>query len=302
MEIKQLTRLGFTEFPQIFAIPGTLITDMTLDNGEVRQHAIQEIDLATDATIQGAIYSPQQNRCTVKVTSRDGALVQDFRIKFDAGYTEFKGQKLLHVTVVDTQRTFNRKQHYLTLELSNGKRRTLRRPRQNTVISARVEDWLPDNLAPVESWKPDSLTDKGLHLYFSAAYFPEHYDDEFRRKLIAARICFVLFHGDSKYKTSLDELIAAGYLTGYPQIDIPAKVLRQYDSKINYTFMGLMQKGGQGGHTMNLQTANRIARMSGESVSVEDMLSQLDTMTSVRLGPMRVWALGIATKTIKELS
>ena len=302
MEIKQLTRAGFTEFPQIFAIPGTLIADVTPDNGEPRQHVIQDVALATDASIQGAIYSPQHNRCTVKVTSMDGAVVQDFRIKFDAGYAEFRGQKLLHVTVIDTQRIINRKQHYLTLELSTGQRRTVRRPKQQTIIAARVEDWMLDNLAPIENWKANNLADRGLHTYFSPCDFPDHYEEEFRRKLISARICFVLFGGNSRYKTNLDELIAAGYLTSYPQIDIPSKVLRKYDSKINYTFMGLVQKGGRGGNTMNLQTANRIARMSGEPVSVEDMLSQLDTMTSVRLGPMRVWALGIATKTIKRSS
>ena len=86
-----------------------------------------------------------------------------------------------------------------------------------------------------------------------------------------------------------------------PEFDVPARVLRKYDTKVDYQFVGLVQKGGKPNHTMNLQTAKRVSRFTGESVSEQELLKTLSNFPCYRLGPLQLWAIGTATKVTKEL-
>jgi hypothetical protein len=238
----------------------------------------------------------------VSVESQKGAVVQDFRLKVNVGFPEFKGKKMLHVKVIDTPHMVGKKHYYLTLQLDNGTTRAIRNAKKQSAVFNCLEVWLREHLPPPDSWDISKLPNQDVQQYLDPSDMSQYYDADFKRRIIASRICFSLFESMSKAKLTLPALMEAGLLTEYPQIDVPYKVLKRYDTKIQYQFVGLAQKGGNGGHTMNLQTAQRISRLLGESVSVEDMLSQLDNLASVSLGPMRLWVLGIANKITKRLS
>lgn len=299
MEITTLTDRGFATYPRVFVIPTTITSDV-IHRGTTSHFESSDITLPADATIRTAIYSLRSNRCTLNVASHDGAVLQDFKLKFNYCHQEFRGIRTLHVEVVDTPHMEGKKRHYLSLKMSNGVVKTVRKQCTIEETIRRMEDWFRGNMKPLADIHMEAIKDKKAREYLDPGSISGYYDETFRRNIVSNRLCYVL--SNAGMHITLDQLIAAGFFSEYPQIEVPIKVLKKYDTRIKYEFMGVIQRGGNGGHIMNLQTAKRIEQRIGEPVSVDSILSQLNSIPSVRFGLMQVWAIGIATKTTKRLA
>lgn len=299
MQIKQLTNQPFRDYPTVFVTPISLFVQT--DNCGHTRH-VERTLLDKDAVIQSAVYDSKRNLCQIRVLSKGGALVQSFDLKFDAGYEAFRGLKTLHVTLEDTPHQVHGRWRPAKLRTADGRIHYVHKPRTVTALNHKLTEWLLRELRTKDECHPDKISNKDAREYLDVwndkqlSYFPEH----MRRGTLARRIAFELF-GSSRQKTNLHELVEAGFIPCLPQLEVSAKVLRRYGTKIEYQFVGLVQKGGKPNHTMNMQTARRVSRFTGESVSEEDLLSRLTGhFPYLDLGPLKVWAVGTATKVTKE--
>ena len=302
MEIKQLTTTPFTEYPTVFQIPLSLRVRTKSNDGASHDRTVKCVHLGKDAFIQSAVYSKERNRCEVRVVSANGALTQSFQLKFDSGYEAFKGLKTLHVTLIDAPKKSHGRVRPAKLKTADGKVHYVSKDSTLGRLRELFSKWVSDNVdLTTASEVVNKIKDQNVRCYLDVwydvglAYCPRHMLMPF----LAKRVSFVLF--TEKKPITLQELCDIGLLPGLPELDVPARVLRKYDTKVEYRFVGLVQEGGKPNHTMNLQTAKRVSRFTGESVSEQELLRHLrNNIPSFRLGPLRIWAIGTATKTTKE--
>lgn len=291
-------------YPAVIALPiqfrGAVFSGM----GQARSSAASSIYAGKDPKIVSARYTTSRHRLDISIETSDN-LLQIYRAAIACGPTSPKNAKTLRVKVMSIPRGFGKSEHPGIAVDTQGK--------QHRITQRKYEAYFKNSLM------------KRIKTVIMTNGFSDTVDCTKLNKAIAARISFSDLMASRYLNTiekrqracnrilgclssdpgrfNIQDIVLAGFLRGYPVLDVPYHAFHAYDTRIENKFIGLMQFGGSPNNTMNARTANKLSRVLGEPVDYKQLLSQLmlGDFRYASIGPdTRVYCLCVVNKTTKE--
>jgi len=271
-----LVKLG--AYPAIVALPATFVQTFMADGGR-HLTSIGSASAGKDARVISDVYTPALNRLNLTVQSQGGSIEQTFRARLNVGRREAKNHRTLRVKLIEAPHMEGRKERSGIVLDASGARHRLRMRKFNRnlqeqfrqqIIKIYETAGIPQNV----DWKLAGGKRIKDALEFDKIVKYTWCDGDYRNTVAATRLVFQLCN-DARHTLTLKQAVDSHLLPDYPELEVPYNVFHKFDTSVKLTFVGIIQKGGASNYTKNMQTANKLSRIIGETVKADELLARL---------------------------
>ena len=304
MEIRPLTRADALEYPSLVALSCGVQSTECDDEGNLHSHTAAAIgDTSDRPRIESAIYDNRHNTIAISCRAHDGTL-SVYNVHLDSGAREMKGRRTLTCKVLSLSMKAHGRKVRGELETMNGVKLRMTRLKHESAVEAAVNSWvhkLPNNPDFLTSEFPD--VEPKLRRRLLGAQQKGYWSPDFKMRIIQNEICSTIT-GWLQERISVQDAINWKLLPDYPVVELAYSLFHKYDKEEKLTFQGLFLPHDDTAHKLNLQTAERVSRAMGETVTVEDLSQAVHSrsLPSIIIGGHTAYCLATATKTTKEVT
>jgi len=303
VEIKPLKQEDVLWYPSVVAVEASFVYSNCDENGVLKKRTSTSAGSASAKLhVESAVYDPKHNALMVSCRDESGSLLA-YKMRLEAGSQETKEWRTLTCKVTALPYKANGRKQRGHLETMNGVKLHMTRLKQESIIASKaaasireaLENGLPtdDFSAVAQPWR-DKLIDAGKISYWEEAF----------RKRIMAHIVAEALTGWLDDRISISQALDWHLLEDYPVVTLPYSLFHKYDKAEKLEFQGLFMPLCPDANRMNLQTANRISRAIGETVTPEDITHAVagKALPFVHIGNRQAFCLATATQTTKEVT
>lgn len=302
MEIRSLRHDDVLWYPSIVAVEASFVFSNCDENGVLKKRTSSSAGPASAKLhVESAVYEPKHNALMVSCRDESGSLLT-YRMRLDAGSQEMKEHRTLTCKVTALPYKANGRKQRGHLETMNGVKLHMTRLKQESIISDKVAasvrealaNGLPTNdfSAVAQPWQTKLLENEKV----------SYWEDSFKKRIMAHTVSEALT-GWLDARISISQALEWHLLEDYPVVTLPYSLFHKYDKAEKLEFQGLFMPLCPDANRMNLQTANRISRAIGETVTPEDITHEIagKSLPFVNIGNKQVFCLATATQTTKEV-